>query len=282
LQVTEAAPDPQPYAAFLLQRLYRTCGIEPAGPVRAAVETQWPTDGDVWAWTDDNAKVLELLSHPVLWNAFPDQTAGILRFVRGMCDGPFIFRRIGAPRLERVAGDDRAATWLHSLMQVITDLPAGRLTLGIRFHDGRSARNLHLTGNYVQFRHRGAVVTLDVEEAITDTDCQVEAGVLVARHTGDLHFTAEGGRLRLGRVTYTARIDQRSMLVRVEAALEIDAEIAVEDVVLTIGHDDLSHGENNVHYGRVGLLAEDGTTTWHVADAPGEVSCRPPARPITA
>jgi hypothetical protein len=59
------APDPQPYAAFLLQRLYRACGTQPAGPVRTAVETQWPTDGDVWAWTDDNAKILELLSHLV-------------------------------------------------------------------------------------------------------------------------------------------------------------------------------------------------------------------------
>src|SRR3954471_11737684 len=95
-----------PHAAFLLGRLFRACGADAGGPVQAVLETEHPTDGDVWAWADDNAKVLELLSHPALWRQFPAETAAILRFLIGMCDGPFIFRRIGAPRLERTAGDD--------------------------------------------------------------------------------------------------------------------------------------------------------------------------------
>lgn len=263
--------DPTPYAAFLLRRLFRACGSDATGPVRPVVETEHPTDGDVWAWADDNAKVLELLSHPALWRQFPEQTAEILRFLIGMCDGPFIFRRIGAPRLEQAAGNDRAGTWLHALMHVVTDLPAGCVMLGIRFHDGRTARNLYLTGNYVGFRHGDRHVTLDVEEAITETASRLEDGVLVATHAGDLHFESGGARLRLGRVTYTTRVAARSMLVRVEAALDLDPGVEVADVTLTIGHDNLSHGENNVHYGRVGLLGADGTARWHVAGDPGSV-----------
>jgi hypothetical protein len=42
----------------------RTCGSRISALVRAAVETEHPTDGDVWAWAEDTAKVIELLSHP--------------------------------------------------------------------------------------------------------------------------------------------------------------------------------------------------------------------------
>lgn len=259
--------DPTPYAAFLLRRLFRPCGADSRGAVQAAVETEYPTDGDVWAWADDNAKILELLSHPALWRQYPTETAELLRFLTGLCDGPFIFRRIAAPRLDRAAGDDRAGTWLHAMMHVVTDLPAGCVMLGLRFHDGRTARNLLLTGNYVSFRHRGRHITLDVEEAISDSASQLQDGCLVAQHAGDLHFRTEGGRLRLGRITYTYRVAARSMLVRVEAALELDPAIEVTDVTLSIGHDNLSHGENNVHYGRIALLGADGATQLHRAAA---------------
>lgn len=255
--------DPTPYAAFLMQRLFRSCGTR----TEAVVETEYPTDGDIWAWADDNAKILELLSLPALWRQFPEQTAAILRFLISMCDGPFIFRRIGAPRLERTAGDDRAGTYLHALMHVVTDLPRGCVMLGIRFHDGRTARNLYLTGNYVSFRHRDQHITLDVEDAISESASRLQDGGLVATHAGDLHFMAAAGRHRLGRITYTYRVAAGSMLVRVEAALELDPGIEVADVTLTIGHDNLSHGETNVHYGRIALLGTDGATRLHRAEA---------------
>ena len=268
MRSNQADLNPETYAAFLLRRLFRHCADVP-GHTKAVVETEHPTDGDVWAWTDDNAKVAELLSHPALWRQLPGETADILRFLRGMCDGPFIFRRIGAPRLEQVSGDAKAGSFQHAMMHVGTELPTGCVMLGIRFHDGRTARNLFLTGNYVSFRHRDQLITLDVEDAITEATTSLEDGVLVASHAGDLHFSAGGDRLRLGRITYTYRVAAGSMLVRVEAALELDPKIAVADVTLTIGHDNLSHGENNVHYGRVGVLGPDGAARWHIADQPG-------------
>src|SRR4051794_14126389 len=126
------------------------------------VETEKPIDGDIWAWTDDNSKVLELFSRPEIWQRHPEATASLLDFMRLMCDGPFIFRRIGLPRLERVEDNGNAGgRWLHTLMHVTADLPAGLLMLGIRFHDGRTASNVYLTGNYVQFRLGGEILTID-------------------------------------------------------------------------------------------------------------------------
>lgn len=261
--------DAYPYAAFLLRRLFKPCGPYAARSVQAVAETEQPIDGDVWVWADDNAKVLELLFRPSLWRRFPDETGEILRFLRSMCDGPFIFRRIGAPRLERLTGDDSTGSWIHSLMHIRTDLLNGSVMLGVRFHDGRTAQNVFLAGNYMQFRHRGLQLTLDVEDAITKVSSRLGNGQLVVSHAGDLHFDSQGGLQHLGRVTYTYQIKQHSMLVQVEVALEINPEVEVEDVVLTIGHDNLSHGENNVHYSRIGLLSPEGATTWHNAGEAG-------------
>jgi hypothetical protein len=55
-------------------------------------------------------------------------------------------------------------------------------------------------------------------------------------------------RSRLGRVSYVYTIDARSMVIGIEAALEVDPAAAVSDVVLTIGQDQLSHGHNGVFY----------------------------------
>ena len=67
----------------------------------AVTETEQLVGGDNWFWLDDNAKVLEFMSRPEVWRRFPEQTLEMLRFVRWMCQGPFMFRRVSTPRLER-------------------------------------------------------------------------------------------------------------------------------------------------------------------------------------
>jgi hypothetical protein len=255
--------DPQPYVRFLLERLYRPCGAD--GAAHAAVETERAVDGDVWVWTDDNAKVFELLSHPEIWRRHPAETAEVLRFLRSMCEGQFIFRRIAEPRLVQAADGN----WLHTMMDVGADPAAGLTVLGVRFHDGRTAKNLRLTGNYVQFVHRGTLFTLDVEEAIDEAEVDAADGRLHIRHSGEMRFTAGDETHRLGRLTYSTSLDSRSMVIHVDVELLLDPGIEVADVVLTIGHDDLSHGETNVHYGRIGVLRADGGTDWHLAQEPG-------------
>ncbi|WP_431270934.1 hypothetical protein [Dankookia sp. P2] len=57
--------------------------------------------------------------------------------------------------------------------------------------------------------------------------------------------------LRLGRLTYTYTLDARSMFFDVAAELDLDPAVTVSGLVLTIGHDSLSHNENGVHYGSI-------------------------------
>ncbi len=199
-----------------------------------------PIAGDNWFWTDDNAKVLEFLSRPELWQRFPRQTTEIIRFVRAMCRGPLIFRRVSPPRLEPTEKQGTLNGYRHSLMDVKYDLSRGEVIAGLRFHDERNRDNLLMTGNYVEFTYRRRRFKLRVEPAISDVDARQHGHTLRLWHSGDLHFESSRKRLRLGRIGYTYTIDSRSMLIDVEVTLDIEPGVPVTDVVLTIGHDELA------------------------------------------
>ena len=205
----------------------------------AVAETALPIAGDSWFWTDDNAKVLEFLSRPELWQRFPRQTAAILRFVQAMCHGPLIFRRAGPLRLDPADKQGTLSGYRHSLMDVKYDLSRGEVIAGLRFHDERNRDNLLMTGNYVEFTHHRRRFKLGVEPGISDIDARQYGHTLRLSHYGDLHFQSRRKQLRLGRIGYTYTIDARSMLIEVEVKLEIEPGIAVTDVVLTIAHDQL-------------------------------------------
>jgi hypothetical protein len=206
---------------------------------RAVAETEYPVDGDTWFWTDDNAKVLELLSRPELWRQFPTEFGEILGFIRGMCREPFIFRRFARPRLEPIGNTGAAFRYRHSLMNIGHDLPRGVVAVGMRFHDERNTE-IHLTGNHVEFTHAGRRYRLPVEPTIDDVVAEQAGSRLTLRHAGELYFTRHGHEYRLGQVAYTYTFDAHSMAIEVEAALDLAAGLAVSDVVLTIGHRNLS------------------------------------------
>jgi hypothetical protein len=231
--------DTFPAAEFLVRHMYRPVELANGAGHFAIAETALPIAGDSWFWTDDNAKVLEFLSRPELWQRFPRQTTEILRFVRAMCRGPLIFRRVSPPRLEPAETQGTRSGYRHSLMDVKYDLSRGEVIAGLRFHDERNRDNLLLTGNYVEFTHHRRRFRLGVEPAISNIDASHHGHTLTLRHSGDLHFEPRRKRLRLGRIGYTYTIDARSMLIDVGVALEIEPGVPVTDVVLTIGHDQL-------------------------------------------
>src|SRR5262245_38794059 len=109
--------DAVPAAKFLLRRHYRPIDVTAGSRYFAVAETK-DRRADDWFWNDDNAKVLELLSRPEVWRQFREETTEILRFVRSMCRGPFIFRRVSAPRLDLVGSKDGIASYRHSLMSL--------------------------------------------------------------------------------------------------------------------------------------------------------------------
>jgi hypothetical protein len=223
-------------AEFLVRHMYQPVDLGVVEPRFAIAETANPIGGDSWFWSDDNAKVLEFFSRPELWHRFPAETGEILRFVRAMCRGPLIFRRVSPPRLEPLEKREGRSRYRHSLMDIEYDLPRGVVAAGLRFHDERNSENLLLTGNRVEFTHRRRRYRLEVEPAISDAHAQQQGHSLTLRHSGDLHFTSRGKPLRLGRITYNYSIDARSMFIDVEAVLEIASGVQVSDVGLTIGH----------------------------------------------
>jgi hypothetical protein len=231
--------DTFPAAEFLVRHMYRPVELANGAGHFAIAETALPIAGDNWFWTDDNAKVLEFLSRPELWQRFPRQTTEILRFVRAMCRGPLIFRRVSPPRLDPAETQGTRSGYRHSLMDVKYDLSRGEVIAGLRFHDERNRDNLLLTGNYVEFTYHRRRFRLGVEPAISNVDASQHGHTLTLRHSGDLHFEPRRKRLRLGRIGYTYTIDARSMLIDVEVTLEIEPGVPVADVVLTIGHDQL-------------------------------------------
>src|SRR5215208_8348246 len=141
-------------AEFIVRRLYQRLNFG-TSTCMAAAETEHPFGGDRWFWTDDNAKVVEFLTRPEIASRYADEAAEIYSFLRKMCYGPFIFRRVGMPRLLRMAQTGSEASFYHTMMHLRCDLPRGVVVAGIRFHDDRTADNLLLSANCVEFTHRG-------------------------------------------------------------------------------------------------------------------------------
>lgn len=256
-------------AEFLVRRMYRQIGSAKDARFFAVAETEHLFGGDSWFWTDDNAKVLEFLVRPELRHNYADEAGEILRFLRLMCGEPFIFRRVSMPRLELTGQSGTTAHYYHSLMHIRCDLSRGAVIAGIRFHDNRTADNLLLSANCVEFTHRGRRYTLSVEEAITEIHAAQEGHVLTLRHSGEMYFQPRWRPLRLGRVSYIYTIDARSMLISVEVVLDLDQNASVADIVLTVGHDHLSHGTNDVHYNTIFADRPEPEAREFIAGEPG-------------
>ena len=232
--------DVLPAAEFLVRHLYRSIDVADGKSFSAIAENENP-NGDNWFWNDDNAKSLEFLSRPEVWRRYPRETSEVLRFVRSMCHGPYIFRRVSGPRLEASGREGTVTSYLHSLMRLKHDLSNGAVAAGVRFHDERTHDNLWLTGNRVEFTHRQRQFSSNVESTISNVDTAEGGHKLRLWHSSDLYFTPRWRRLRFGQLTYTCTIDARSMLIDIEVALDLEPGKKVSDIVLTVGHDALDH-----------------------------------------
>ncbi|MCS6890660.1 MAG: hypothetical protein RMK64_07640 [Rhodovarius sp.] len=254
-----ALPDePFPYAAFITRHLLQP--LSPADPLRrAAAETEQPLDGDRWFWADDNAKILEFLTLPALWRRCQEEVAALFAFLQDMIEGPLILRRIGWPLLE---AQGEAGGWLrfrHTFMSIAADLPRGVVQAGMRFHDGRDARNLTLTGNRVAARIGGAWQEWPVEPHITACGSEQRSGQLTLWHAADLPLPAAGGQgQRFGRILHRYRFSAASMAIEAEAEFDLEPGIAAEEVVLTLAQAELSHGQGGISHGAVHALLSDG------------------------
>src|SRR5260370_37208686 len=115
--------DPFAAAEFIVQRLYRKLSFGDSD-CRAVAETEYPFGGDDWYWTDDNAKVVELLARPEIRRRYSTEMDEIVRFLRVMCRGPFIFRRVSRPRLLLTQQNRSEASYYPSLIHPPLDRAA--------------------------------------------------------------------------------------------------------------------------------------------------------------
>ncbi len=267
--MNELPTDPAPYAEFILRYLMQR--VEPNGPPAMAVaETEQAVDGDRWFWADDNAKVLEFLALPALWRRWPDRCRDVLEFIETLCDGPFILRRTGHSRLEERERGEGTGRWAHTFMHLSCDLPHGGVTVGMRFHDIRTARNLILHRHTVDFTWQGQRFSVEATGQASAHAMQHDGLDLLLSHTHPLHFNPGSGPRRLGQLVASFRFNGASMFLDAELALELDPGIEVADVALGFGHDQLSHNENGVNYADVGINRPGAAPLQFNAAEPGD------------
>lgn len=252
------ADDPVAYARFISKALVRP--INPANPdVRAASETEADMLGDRWFWADDNAKILTWLARKRLFPLFAKDVLQIQRFLVDLCAGPFIMRRVGEPRLDKVRTEGDAGEFVMTFLRLNYQLKLGLIHAGMRFHDGRSGQHLTLTGNYVNFTFGGTRYAIDIEDAIVSFECIEQGESISLVHISDIFFNPDGRSVKMGEVKYSYTFYKKSTKIDVRVDLQIAKGLEVCDVDLTLAYDNLSHGINNINYSVLKGCRPDGS-----------------------
>ena len=251
-------------AEFLIRHMYRSFEIGEGHSLSAIAETEKPMGGDTWFWSDDNAKALEFLSRPELWRLYSREVVEIIRFVQAMCAGPFIFRRVGLPRLDRVEIEGHGSEYRHSFLRLAYQPALAAVVVALRFHDERNFDHLSLAGNYVEFTYRQRRFNVPVETAISDVSVAQNGTQLTVSCAREMRFKSRLREISLGFVAHSYTIDAGSMVIRVEAALDVDPGLMISDVVLTIGHSAL----NQSYYNTIVTDGSGNRSVHFMADAP--------------
>ena len=130
-----------PYAQFMVQRSAKTVKLF-GEEFTAFTETEKAIAGDDWFWTDDNAKTLEMLVLPGVYEKVAPMTNKVIKFVLRMIKGDFMLRRAAMPTTDanregfKVESDDCVKQRLHNGLMNYNGDPT-RLRQSYRFHDGR-------------------------------------------------------------------------------------------------------------------------------------------------
>jgi hypothetical protein len=252
------ANDPVAYAQFISQSLIRP--INPSAPaLRAASETEADMLGDRWFWADDNAKILTFLARRQLFPGFAQDVLQLQRFLADLCAGQFIMRRVGEPRLDKVRAEGDAGEFVMTFLRLTYQLKLGLVHAGIRYHDGRSGQHLTLTGNYINFTHKGTRYAIDMEEAISSFEVIEKNDSISLVHISTIQFRPGWNSIKMGEIRYQYTFYKASAKIDVSVDLQIEDGIDVKDVDLTLAFDNLSHGVNNVNYNVLKGCRPDGS-----------------------
>jgi hypothetical protein len=162
-----SAPSPLRLQAEPYLRWMRLALLKPTGQndALALAETEHELGDARWFWTDDNAKALELYALPELRAHDPQTFAALRDFVEAMSAGDRIFRRAALPQLTVHRADPQDLDLSAGFLNLKGALKADRLTLSMRYHDGRTQDAAVLGGHRAVFeiggeRHEIALAAL--------------------------------------------------------------------------------------------------------------------------
>ncbi|MBO6756317.1 MAG: hypothetical protein JJ902_08325 [Roseibium sp.] len=223
----------------------------------AVSETEHPVLGDIWFWSDDNAKVLDLLGTETVWRNNREVVPQILSFLTDMSEDALILRRIAAPRLEKLARSDGVAAYTHGLLDIGARPERAEVSLGMRFHDGRTARNAVLGRHYVSFSFGGIRHSVPVGKAIVSSRIEETPDHVVFVSVAEIvvdRVPGIGPKKRIGTVTYSTTVRINTVIAEIEAEFQIDPGVSVSDVVLAFVFDELSPSKNDVRYESIKLV----------------------------
>jgi SAM-dependent methyltransferase len=264
--------DPVPYAEFIVRHLMQH--PVPGEPFRAVSETELPIEGDLWFWADDNAKILELFAIPQLWHRYPKESKDLLKFIEDLSFGPFILRRVGHARLDETHNDGTGnASFIHTFMYIGCELQRGIVNVGIRFHDGRTARNLTFAGQQLEFVHEGTRHHIEAGNFIDHHAITRSGNELILRHESIIDVPYGERKKRIGKLVYNFTFSDRTMFINADVNLILENGVTVSDVVLSFTHDELSHrehGENDVVYGEINTVSP-GESSKTIAEEPRQL-----------
>jgi hypothetical protein len=230
--------------AYIQQRLVKTVSLTGEDSFLALAETAERFNETRWFWTDDNAKAIELLCEPRLFDADPSYTNAAIDFVLRMSEGAVIQRRCGPPELRVLSTDPRAFRVETAFFIIEGDLSKGIVRHALRFNDGRTVTAAQHTGNIIAFRHRGRGFSLDVENAITSHSVEVNERSVVLSHTSSIVMPASWVRRQpptvAGTLRYTYTVSADRPAVALQVSFDLAPDIALDDIVITTALDQLT------------------------------------------
>jgi hypothetical protein len=254
----------EPYLDFIRDHLWQQVGSGPLQGVRALAETEKPLNGDVWFWTDDNAKALEAFLVPEAYARYQDIADSLLSFVRRMSEGPVILRRIAKPMLNVQSENPENFRVSTGLMTFHGDLRRDEVAVSYRFHDGRDVDAVKLTGNWIRFDLGGRTYQFDVKDSIVSARLARQDGLVILQHVSEF---VDSGLGPVARATYSYTIDPALTRLLLDISVEALNGATLSNVQVTSAMDHLSDLSPQVSYQRFcGMRGED----LSCRDAPAE------------
>jgi len=225
--------DVQKYAPFIIKALYheRVAGTS----LSALSETEKPINGDIWYWTDDNAKSLEALALAPVFPAFTQQVGRLVKFIIANSPPPFVFRRRTDERLEVPSANPEDFRVVTGLMNFHGNLRKGEVIQAFLAHDDRREDAVEFSADFLSYSVGTHRYSVDVAKSIDNVEIRPGKRDVFLVHKTPLR----SGKDVVGNVEYSYRIAIDKPYVTMTLAVHAAEGITLTNVEATSAIDKL-------------------------------------------